>query len=132
MNEKIIALANALGHKIAESEEMKRLETAKNAYTQDAQLQAKVSEYEADRLALGQEFAKNPDEADQRAIADIRARMEELTREITANANYAEFAEAQKAVNAIMTAVNNEIKFCITGERPTECTHDCSSCSGCH
>ena len=132
MNEKIIALANALGHKIAESEEMKRLETAKNAYTQDAQLQAKVSEYEADRLALGQEFAKNPDEADQRAIADIRARMEELTREITANANYAEFAEAQKAVNAIMTAVNNEIKFCITGERPTECTHDCSTCSGCH
>lgn len=132
MNEKIIALANALGHKIAESEEMKRLETAKNAYTQDSELQAKVSEYEADRLALGQEFAKNPDEADQRAIADIRARMEELTREITANANYAEFAEAQKAVNAIMTAVNNEIKFCITGERPTECTHDCSTCSGCH
>ena len=132
MNEKIIALANALGQQIAESEEMKRLETAKNAYTQDAELQAKVSEYEADRLALGQEFAKNPDEADQRAIADIRARMEELTREITANANYAEFAEAQKAVNAIMTAVNNEIKFCITGERPTECTHDCSTCSGCH
>ena len=132
MNEKIIALANALGQQIAESEEMKRLETAKNVYTADADLQAKVSEYEADRLALGKEFAKNPDEADQRAIADIRARMEELTREITANANYAEFAEAQKAVNAIMTAVNNEIKFCITGERPTECTHDCSTCSGCH
>ncbi len=132
MNAKIIELANALGNEIAVSDEMKRLEIAKNAYSADAELQAKVSEYEADRLALGQEFAKNPDEADQRAIADIRARMEELTKEITVNAAYIEFAEAQKAVNAIMQAVNNEIKFCITGERPTECTHDCSTCSGCH
>jgi len=132
MNEKIIMLANALGHQIAESDEMKRLGIAKDKYSADAELQSKVSEYEADRLALGQEFAKNPDEADQRAIADIRARMEELTKEITVNPAYIEFAEAQKAVNAIMTAVNNEIKFCITGERPTECTHDCSTCSGCH
>ena len=132
MNEKIIALANQLGTEIAASDEMKRLEIAKDKYSADADLQAKVTEYEADRLALGKEFSKNPDEADQRAIADIRARMEELTREITVNAAYIEFREAQNAVNAIMTAVNNEIKFCITGERPTECTHDCSTCSGCH
>ena len=132
MNQKIIDLANALGNEIAASEEMKRLATAKDAYTADADLQAKVTEYEADRLALGKEFSKNPDEADQRAIADIRARMEELSAEITKNEKYREFAEAQKAVNAIMTAVNNEIKFCITGERPSECTHDCSTCSGCH
>ena len=132
MKAKIIDLANQLGMEIAASEEMKRLEIAKDAYSADADLQAKVNEYEADRLALGQEFAKDPSEADQRAIADIRARMEELTKEITANAAYVEFAEAQKAVNAIMQAVNNEIKFCITGERPTECTHDCSTCSGCH
>ena len=132
MNEKIIALANQLGTEIAASDEMKRLEIAKDKYSADADLQAKVNEYEADRLALGKEFSKNPDEADQRAIADIRARMEELTREITVNAAYIEFREALNAVNAIMTAVNNEIKFCITGERPTECTHDCSTCSGCH
>jgi tetratricopeptide (TPR) repeat protein len=29
------------------------------------------------------------------------------------------------------TDVNAEIKFCITGERDN-CTHDCSTCSGCH
>ena len=58
--------------------------------------------------------------------------MQELSAEITANSNYAAFAEAQKAVNAIMQSVNEEIKFCITGERPTECTHDCSTCKGCH
>ena len=129
---KIIELAHALGEEIARSDEMKNLEAAKNAYFADADLQAKMNEYEADRLALGQEFAKNPDEADQRAIADIRARMEELTAEITKNPTYIAFSAAQQAVNAIMKSVNDEIKFCITGERPVECTHDCSTCGGCH
>ena len=129
---KIIELAHALGDEIAKSEEMKNLEAAKAAYSEDAELQAKMNEYEADRLALGQEFAKNPDEADQRAIADIRARMEELTSEITKNPTYIAFSAAQQAVNAIMKSVNDEIKFCITGERPVECTHDCSTCGGCH
>ncbi|MBQ8880423.1 MAG: YlbF family regulator [Clostridia bacterium] len=129
---KIIELAHALGEEIAASAEMKRLEETKIAFSADDALQAKMREYEADQLALGQEFSKDPGEADQRAIADIRARMQELSAEITANSNYAAFAEAQKAVNAIMQSVNEEIKFCITGERPTECTHDCSTCKGCH
>ena len=36
-----------------------------------------------------------------------------------------------KAMNKLMTEVNAEIKFCITGERE-DCTHDCSTCRGCH
>ena len=129
---KIIELAHLLGDEIAKSEEMKELERTKIAFSADAELQAKMREYEADQLALGQEFSKDPDSADQRAIADIRARMQELSAQITANENYAAFAEAQRKVNAIMQSVNEEIKFCITGERPSACTHDCSTCSGCH
>ena len=41
------------------------------------------------------------------------------------------FAAAQQAMNKLMADVNAEIKFCITGERDN-CTHDCSTCSGCH
>ena len=129
---KIIELAHALGEEIANSHEIKALEEAKRIYSEDSELQDKLSEYEADRLLLGQEFAKNTDEADQRAIADLRARIQELTAEISKNPKYIAFASAQQAVNAVMAEVNAEIKFCITGERPTECTHDCSTCSGCH
>ena len=129
---KIIELAHALGEEIANSPEIQALEDAKRVYNEDAELQDKLSEYEADRLLLGQEFAKNTDEADQRAIADLRARIQELTAEISKNPKYIAFAAAQQAVNAVMAQVNAEIKFCITGERPTECTHDCSTCSGCH
>ena len=106
---KIIELAHLLGDEIAKSEEMKELERTKIAFSADAELQAKMREYEADQLALGQEFSKDPDSADQRAIADIRARMQELSAQITANENYAAFAEAQRKVNAIMRSEEHTV-----------------------
>lgn len=129
---KIIELAHLLGEEIAKSEEIKNLEETKAAFNSDRELQAKMSEYETERLLLGQEFSKNPDEADQKAIADLRARIEELSTEIGASEKYMNFAKAQQAMNALMAEVNAEIKFCITGERPSDCTHDCSTCKGCH
>ena len=128
---KIIELAHMLGEEIAKSEEIATLNKTKNAFDADEALGAKMREYEAERILLGQEFAKSTDEADQKAIADIKARIEELTKEISTNPVYLEFANAQNAMNNLMASVNAEIKFCITGERPTTCTHDCSTCGGC-
>ncbi len=127
---KIIELAHLLGEEIAKSEEIKTLEIKKDAFDKDADLQSKMSEYETERLLLGQEFSK-AEGADEIAIANLKARIEELTREISTNPVYIEFADAQKALNDLMAEVNAEIKFCITGERPSTCTHDCSTCSGC-
>ncbi len=128
---KIIELAHLLGIEIASSKEIKELNEAKNAFDSDAELQAKMSEYEADRVLLGQEFAKECSDVDEMAIADLKAHIEELTKVISANPVYARFAAAQQSMNKLMADVNAEIKFCITGERDN-CTHDCSSCSGCH
>ena len=129
---KIIELAHALGLEIAKSNEIKNLEAAKAEFQADEVLQNKMSEYEAERMLLGQEFAKDPSEADQKAIADLRARIEQLSSEIGTDPKYIQFAEAQRAMNALMNDVNAEIKYCITGERPSDCTHDCSTCKGCH
>ena len=128
---KIIELAHQLGTEIAKSDEIKNLNETKNAFDSDAELQALMSEYEAERILLGQEFSKENGDIDEKAIADLRARIEELTREISANPIYIAFATAQNNMNKLMADVNAEIKFCITGERDN-CTHDCSSCSGCH
>ena len=130
--DRITELAHALGEEIAKSAEIQNLERAKAEFDSNAALQAKMSEYETERRLLGEEFAKSSDEADERAIADLRARIEELTREISKDPIYVAFAAAQSAMNNLMASVNAEIKFCITGERPVECTHDCSTCSGCH
>lgn len=128
---KVMECAHMLGLEIAASDEIKRLNETKDAFDRDAALQAKMSEYEADRKLLGEEFAKDTKDADERAIADLRARIEELTKEVGQDPIYIAFAEAQTAMNKLMADVNAEIKFCITGERDT-CTHDCSTCSGCH
>ena len=129
---KIIELAHMLGEEIAKSAEISALEIAKEKFQADAELQEKMSRYETDRKLLGAEFSKNTDEIDQGVIDSLKADIESLTAEISASENYVAFAEAQKAMNALMAEVNAEIKFCITGERPSECTHDCSTCSGCH
>ena len=128
---KVIELAHMLGDEIAKSEEIKELNLKKEAFDNDAALQDKMREYEAERLLLGQEFSKADSERDEIAVANLRARIEELTREISTSAVYIEFANAQKAMNDLMAEVNAEIKFCITGERPSACTHDCSTCKGC-
>jgi cell fate (sporulation/competence/biofilm development) regulator YlbF (YheA/YmcA/DUF963 family) len=128
---KIIELAHQIGVEIAKSEEIKTLNETKTAFDSDAELQALMSEYEADRVLLGQEFSKDNGEIDEKAIADLRARIQELTAEISKNPIYIAFATAQQNMNKLMADVNAEIKFCITGERDN-CTHDCSTCSGCH
>ena len=129
---KIIELAHALGEEIAKSEEIKNLESAKAAYESDAELQNMLSEHETDRKLLMEEFSNPNNAPDERAVADLKARMEELGRLILANPNYILLAEAQRAMDTLMRDVNDEIKFCITGERPEHCTHDCSTCGGCH
>lgn len=128
---KIIELAHSLGMEIAASDEIKNLEKAKADFDSNAELQAKMSEYETERKLLGEEFIKEKGEADEIAIANLKARIEELTKEISQNPIYVAFSAAQGNLNKLMAEVNAEIKFCITGER-TDCTHDCSSCSGCH
>ncbi len=128
---KIIEIAHALGLEIAASDEIKNLEAAKAVFEADAELNAQMSEYETERKLLGEEFSKPEDEMDELAIANLRSRLEELTGIITSNPVYIAFNEAQQAMNRLMADVNAEIKFCITGERD-ECTHDCSTCSGCH
>jgi cell fate (sporulation/competence/biofilm development) regulator YlbF (YheA/YmcA/DUF963 family) len=130
MKERIIQIANMLGMEIAKSDEIKKLEETKNVFQADAELQGYMSEYETDRLLLAEEFSKS--EVDKEATENLRKRIEELSALITENPNYILFSEAQKNMNALMAEVNAEIKFCITGERPVECTHDCSTCSGCH
>lgn len=127
---KIIELAHMLGLEIAKSSEMKKLEEAKDAFEANADLQGKMSEYETDRILLTQEYSKEA--SDEKLIADLHARIDELANEITANPLYVAFTQAQAEVNALMNEVNAEIKYCITGERPSDCTHDCSTCKGCH
>ena len=62
----------------------------------------------------------------------IQKRIDELYKQITSDPVFVKLNEAQAEVNELMNAVNATITANITGETPSSCTHNCSTCGGCH
>ena len=128
--------AKALGEAIADDKVVKELREAQEAYNNCRPLQDKMTEYNANRAAMGEEFKKEIEKQDPEMINMIRNRMDALGKEIVSFPEYKRMADAEAAMKALMTRINGEINFYVFGVRPEEnenaCTHDCSSCSGCH
>ena len=125
----IFELAAELGTALKNDEKLVRLSKAKYAYASDGELQKKMVEYEVQQKALQMEITR--EERDTLFIDNIQKRIDVLYREIMEHPVFVELNEAQSDVNELMNAVNNTITFHITGEQPSSCTHDCSTCSGC-
>ena len=124
----IFELAAELGKALKADERLERLEAAKNAYVSDAELQKSLVEYEVQQKALQGEIVK--DERDTVLIDLIQKRIDELYQFIMNHPKFIELSEVQAEVNELMNAVNNTITYNITGETPSSCTHDCSTCGG--
>jgi cell fate (sporulation/competence/biofilm development) regulator YlbF (YheA/YmcA/DUF963 family) len=124
----IMELAAQLGKAIKENEVYKKFTEAKEAFDNNGDVNSKIVEYGVQQSAL-QEAAVS-EERDEAVIAKIQERMDALYSEIFADETFVALNEAQEAVNDLMNRVNETITFNITGEQT--CTHDCSTCSGCH
>lgn len=126
----IMEIAALLGKTLKEDDRLKALEAAKEAYTSNAELQKKLVEYEVQQRALQGEITKP--ERDTAFIDIIQNRIEQLYKEITEDPDFVKLNEVQAEVNELMNAVNATITANITGEMPSSCTHNCSTCGGCH
>ena len=123
-------LAAELGKTIKEDKRVAELNAARDAFDADMNLQTWLREYEVQQQAL-QEQAEQSD-PDRLLIAKMQGRVDELYKLILNSEVFARLSDAQSAVNELMENVNNIITYNITGELPQSCTHDCSSCGGCH
>ena len=124
----IFELATELGKALKNDEKLVRLADAKKAYEEDKVLQKYMVEYEVQQKALQVELTR--DERDTLLIDVIQKRIDELYNLIMEHPVFVELNEAQAEVNELMNAVNNTISFAITGELPSSCTHNCSTCGG--
>lgn len=124
----IYSLAAELGKAIKEDERMIRMEKAKAAYESDGEILQLLAEYGVQQEALTQ--MGDGDEIDTDVVTRIQDRIDEIYDLITTNPLFVELDEAQAAVNELMATVNNTIMFNATGA--SNCTHDCSTCGGCH
>ena len=127
----IFELAEQLGKVLKEDSRLVALEAAKAAYEKDSELKKHMMEYEVQQQAMQRE-AGNPDH-DLNFLEVIQSRIDTLYQAIIDNPTFQQLNKAQEAVNGLMNEVNQTIMFQITGEQPTSgCTHDCSTCGGCH
>ena len=124
----IYSLAAELGKAIKEDERMIRMEKAKEAYESSEKIGNLRMEYGIQQQALT--TMGDSEEIDTDALTRIQDRIDEIYAEITTDPVFKELEEAQNDVNELMESVNNTIMYNATGK--TACTHDCSSCSGCH
>lgn len=129
----IIAKASEVGKLIKNSELMQAYEKAEAAYIADAELQKMIQEYAVQQQALAEESGKSVPNAF--LTESINKRLEALYNDITTRKTAADFFETQEKVRALLTEVNEAIMKEVTGEDPHDhegCTHDCSTCGGCH
>ena len=129
----VMELARALGEGIKNHKTLLAYDAAKAAFEADEDLTSKMAEYNADRACLTEEFSKDHAMQDERVIEALKTKMDELASAINKNENYLGFAAAQKAVSELMKHINEQITYYAFGVLPqSECTHDCSTCGGCH
>ena len=126
----IFELAAELGKKLKDDARLVALEDAKKAYGEDQQLQKYMVEYDVQQRAMQNEVGKK--EHDLQFMEVIQKRIDELYSLITKHPVFEELNRAQAEVNELMNSVNQTIMTQITGEEPSGCTHNCSTCGGCH
>ena len=124
----IMELAAMLGKAIKEQGTYKKFADAKKAFDNNVEVNNKIVEYNVQQTAL-QEAAVSADR-DEAVLDQIQKRLDTLYKEIFEDPTFIALNEAQEELNALMNEVNETITFNITGEHA--CTHDCSTCGGCH
>lgn len=126
----IMEMATMLGQRMRQEEEAVRFLKAQAEFNGSVELRTAFSEYNVQRMLLEQEA--NKEDIDNELVKRIDTRIDELFEMITHHPLYIEIEAAQNALNEALKKVMDKITQQITGESPAGCTHDCSTCGGCH
>ena len=120
MTEKI----HELGEMIKADPSFAKMNGALDAYERDEELMSLINRYndEQDKIVA---VASDKDARDKSA-----ALIDELYSKIVSHPVYLEYVEAKREFDELLSRVWAELQFAITGQNP--CTHDCSTCGGCH
>ncbi len=127
----VMEKAKELAEAIKADEIMQEYNAARAAYEGSVELQTKMTEYNAQRSIMGQEFSRDVEAQSPELLRMVRERMDVLAREIAALEEYKNFSAAQLRVTDMMNKVNGEIQRIVFGIEPSmdeNCTHDCSTC----
>lgn len=123
----LLEKAHELGEMIQESPEMQALKAAEAAQESDSEAQELLKAFNLKRMNLVRDMQaeKITREEATKLNSDAFSEMVESSATIKA------YVEAKKDFDAVVQQINGIINYYITGQDPN-CTHDCSTCGGCH
>ncbi len=131
----VIKAARQLGEALQADPAYIRFAKATLESENNAELQDKIGQFNIKRMNLDNELSK--EEKDETAVKSLNEELRELYNSIMAHPVMAEYNEARQGVDKILADVNSIITMCAQGADPqtceiSNCTGNCSSCSGCH
>ncbi len=133
---KVIENAKLLGQSLKDSDEFKIYKEAQKACLEDRELTAKINEFKVQKKVLDNENEKSAEERDADILAMIKSRLDALYNEIYSYDIMKQFTKAEDDFNILMNAVNMTITSYINdasvSSESSSCTHNCSTCGGCH
>lgn len=132
----IIALTRELGHAIQEEEFYKKLNDAKSKADTDETLQALIAIFNQKRVAINNEACKS--DRDEEVLRSLNEEMRTVYSQIMSNDNMVAYNAAKQEFDHALQRIVAIITQSAEGEDPDttdyseDCTHDCSTCGGCH
>ena len=122
-----IGKAHELGEMIKASKEMEVLNIAEKLQAEDSEAQELIADFNIKRLNLAREIQSGKI-TEEDAIKKNNDAFSEMVEKSEVIKNY---VEAKNQFDNLVNSVNNVINIYIMGEQHS-CTHDCSTCGGCH
>lgn len=116
-----------LGEMIQESEEMKRMQAADVAQLADEEAQKLLKEFNLARMNLARDMQEGKISKEEA----VKKNSEAFENMMNSSETIKEYVDAKKAFDAVVSKINGILNFYITGQDPN-CTHNCSTCGGCH
>lgn len=105
--------------------------SASAEYSSDEEITKLLDEYGAIQAALSAQYEEG--KADDEVAKTLQNRLNEIYSKVTEKPVYVKFKEASDAYEELTNEIYAELEYAVTGHRHDEgCTHDCSTCGGCH
>ena len=134
--ENAIKITRELGHAIQQADFYKKLNAAKETADADETLQALIALFNSKRVAINNEACKS--DRDEDTLRSLNEEMRTVYSQIMQNENMKAYNEAKQVYDNSLQRIVAIITQSAEGEDPDttdydpSCTHDCSTCGGCH
>ncbi|WOC31332.1 MULTISPECIES: YlbF family regulator [Caproicibacterium] len=131
----VIEATRELGKTLQADPRFSRMQEIAAQCDKDKELQDKIGNFNLQRMNLNNEMQKTP--RDEEKVNQLNETLQTVYKDVMANPNMVLYTAAQQEMDALLKRVYGIISKCADGEDPTTadydaCTHDCTTCGGCH